>query len=360
MVYTYELPCCFYSKHRFLKWDIIDLVANFQKQAQEYYSKAPVIVLGSGASMAFGLPGMQNLADYLIENINNLSLESFQQDEWVRLCKFLLNGRDLEFALQNVNLNEEMTNLVARGTWDLICKSDEEVYKKSFLERTFFPLGTLLDHMFKTSISQLDIVTTNYDCLAEYACDQQSIYYFNGFTTGFTKKPTDENQLKAKRTVNIWKVHGSLDWFYSAGFQTIGISKFNCIPDGFQPQIITPGMAKYQKTHMEPFRTIISKADTALQNANSYFCFGFGFNDEHIQPKLVSKCETDNACITVATYSLTEHAKKLLFSGKIHNFLAIERGENNNQSIIYTSLQSERIIVEEDYWSMSGFLNLIL
>ncbi|MDH1803388.1 hypothetical protein N5D73_04625 [Aeromonas caviae] len=31
---------------------------NYEKQAQDYYSKAPIIILGSGASAAHGMSGM--------------------------------------------------------------------------------------------------------------------------------------------------------------------------------------------------------------------------------------------------------------------------------------------------------------
>lgn len=41
---------------------------DFQNQVQDYYSKAPAIDLGSGASAVLGIPGMSALADYLIHS----------------------------------------------------------------------------------------------------------------------------------------------------------------------------------------------------------------------------------------------------------------------------------------------------
>ena len=42
---------------------------DYFKQAQHYYSQVPTIILGSGASAAFGLAGMGALAKHLIEKI---------------------------------------------------------------------------------------------------------------------------------------------------------------------------------------------------------------------------------------------------------------------------------------------------
>ncbi|MGN7503706.1 MAG: SIR2 family protein [Alphaproteobacteria bacterium] len=333
---------------------------NYKKQAQEYYANAPVIILGSGASVAFGLPSMAELADYIRSNIDADIIPRDQSGNWLEFCGLLETGVDLEAALHQVNFSPDITNIIVRSAWQLINNRDELVYKNALLDRSLFPLERLLKHMFRTSLNKLDVLTTNYDCLAEYACDQGEIHYYNGFSSGHIKRLSLPDYIKCVRTVNIWKVHGSIDWFYSESGDNISISKPEYVPDEYEPQIVTPGVQKYKRTHLEPFRTIISSADKALERASSYFCFGFGFNDEHIQPKLLTKCERDNASITVATHTLTNQAHELLFSGKIKNFLAIERGENNGQSKIYSSLCDEPILVNEDYWSMDGFLNLIM
>jgi hypothetical protein len=310
--------------------------------------------------MAFGLPGMRDLADHIKSNIDTATVPSDQSENWGKFSDLLETDVDLESALHRVNFSQEMTNLIVQSAWVLINSIDEDVYKRSIIDRSIFPLGKLLKHMFRSSLTKINIITTNYDCLAEYACDQEELYYYSGFSHGHTKRLSSPTHVSCNRTVNIWKVHGSIDWFYSESNENISIARHQYKPDGYQPQIVTPGIQKYQKTHLEPFRTIIGSADKSLTDANSYFCFGFGFNDEHVQPKLISKCERDNASITIATYALTAQAKNLLFSGKINNFLAIERGGSDEKSIIYSSLHSDPIMVDTDFWSMSGFMNLII
>lgn len=333
---------------------------DYQKQAQDHYARAPVIILGSGASIAFGLPSMEKLAESIKSSTDSTKISSDQFENWSKFCEFLDKGTDLEKALDLVNFSQDMTNLIVRSAWKLINTCDEEVYKRSFMDRSTFPLGKLLTHMFKSSLNKLNIITTNYDCLAEYACDQEQVHYYNGFSHGYTKRISDPKHVRCDRVVNIWKVHGSVDWFYSEDGETISVVKSQYVPDEYEPQIVTPGVQKYQKTHLEPFRTIIGSADKALKETNSFLCFGFGFNDEHIQPNLLSKCKRDNASITIATHTLTNQAKALFMSGNIKNFLAIERGESDEQSRVYSSLYDKPILVDANCWSMAGFIKLIM
>lgn len=56
---------------------------NNQKQAQDYYGKAPVIILGSGASAAHGMPGMAALANHLVKNTDISELNAEEIKEWL-------------------------------------------------------------------------------------------------------------------------------------------------------------------------------------------------------------------------------------------------------------------------------------
>lgn len=333
---------------------------DYAKQAQDYYSKAPVIVLGSGASMAFGLPGMPELANHIKADVDTNSIPGNETDSWSEFCGLLDTGADLETALHQVNFSSDVTDLIIHAAWSLINTRDEEVYKQSIAENSLFPLGAMLTHMFKTSLQELNIVTTNYDCLAEYACDQEGLHHYSGFSHGYTRRLADPGYITCARKVNIWKVHGSLDWFYSPQNETVSIPKSQFRPDDYRPQIVTPGVQKYQKTHLEPYRSIIGSADTVLSNASAYLCVGFGFNDEHIQPKLLHKCQKDGTAIVIVTYALTDQAKALIFDGNIQNYLAIERADDDGRSRIYSSQLGDPIIVDGDFWSLQGFLSLIM
>jgi hypothetical protein len=332
---------------------------NYQKQAQEYYGKAPVIILGSGASAAHGMSGMSALAKHLIANTDVSGLSPPELGIWEKFCQVLSEGVDLESALHQVTVSEELTSRIVKATWTLINSEDLGVFQRSLQDNAMFPLRRLLEHMFRSSLKTINIVTTNYDRLAEYACDQGRIHHYTGFTHGFFRQLATPTEINSARRANIWKVHGSLDWFQSPLEDTVALSNILGIPENYQPQIVTPGTQKYQKTHLEPFRSIISSADQAINDAGSYLCIGYGFNDEHIQPKLMAKCLRYKTPITMITYALSDSAKKLILHGKAQNYLAIERGETDNQSIVYSSLGEDPLMVEKNIWCLEGYLSLI-
>lgn len=333
---------------------------NYQKQAQDFYGKAPVIILGSGASAAHGMPRMEALANHLVANTDTSGLSVAEIEVWKSFCLLLQNNVDLETALHQVTASEELTSRIVKATWSLINSDDSKIFQKSLQDNAMFPLSRLLEHMFKSSLKIINVVTTNYDRLAEYACDQGRIYHYTGFTHGFCRQLAAPSEISSARRANIWKVHGSLDWFQSPLEDTVALSNIQGIPDGYQPQIVTPGTQKYQKTHFEPFRSIINNADQALNEAGSYLCVGYGFNDEHIQPKLMLKCLRQSTPITIITYALSESAKRIILEGKAQNYLAIERGESDEQSIVYSSLDKTSLKVDKNIWSLEGYLSLIM
>lgn len=333
---------------------------NYQKQAQEYYGKAPVIILGSGASAAHGMSGMSALANYLITNTDVSGLSASELEVWEKFCQVLRDGLDLESALHQVTASEVLTSRIVKATWTLIKSEDIEIFQRSLQDNAMFPLRRLLEHMFTSNLKMINIVTTNYDRLAEYACDQGRIHHYTGFTHGFFRHLAAPTEINSARRANIWKVHGSLDWFQSPLEDTVALSNIQEIPENYQPQIVTPGAQKYHKTHMEPFRSIINNADLAINGAGSYLCIGYGFNDEHIQPKLMAKCLRQKTPITIITFSLSDSARRLILDGNAQNYLAIERGDTDNQSIVYSSLDKIPLTVEKNIWSLEGYLSLIL
>jgi len=333
---------------------------NYQKQAQDFYGKAPVIILGSGASAAHGMPRMEALARHLDANTDTYGLSVAEIEVWSKFGLLLQNNVDLETALHQVTASEELTSRIVNATWSLINSNDNKIFQKSLQNNAMFPLSRLLEHMFKSSLTTINVVTTNYDRLAEYACDQGRIYHYTGFTHGFCRQLAAPSEISSARRANIWKVHGSLDWFQSPLEDTVALSNIQDIPDGYKPQIVTPGTQKYQKTHFEPFRSIINNADQALNEAGSYLCVGYGFNDEHIQPKLMLKCLRQSTPITIITYTLSESAKRIILEGKAQNYLAIERGQSDEQSIVYSSLDKSPLKVDKNIWSLEGYLSLIM
>lgn len=336
------------------------LIDTVSKQAQDYYKNTPVIILGSGASAAFNMSGMWKLAQHLIAKVETNDLSTLEKSSWESFCQLLNDNIDLETALHQVNLSPELTKRVVSNTWGLLAPEDVKVFNSSLNEPGLFPLGRLLKHMFRSTAKELNIITPNYDRLAEYACEQESIHHYNGFSHGYRGHSVKKDYLKCSRQVNIWKVHGSLGWFTNSNGVITSLGLMDSIPNELTPLIVTPGIEKYRSTHKEPYKTIIHESDDVMDKALSYLCVGFGFNDEHIQTKLVNRCANDDAAVIIITHKLTEAAREFISGRNAGRYLAIECSTDEKKSKIYSSLIKEPIEVDGDYWSLNGFLSLIM
>lgn len=216
--------------------EILDTVS---KQAQDYYKNTPVIILGSGASAAFGMSGMWKLAEHLMANVDVVELHDNEQASWHNFCEKLKANIDLETALHDVPLSPELTAKVVFETWNLLAPEDFTVFESSLNNPSLFPLGKLLKHMFRSTAKELNIITPNYDRLAEYACEQENIHHYSGFSHGYRGYSAKKDYLSCSRQVNIWKVHGSLGWFTNSNGVIVSLSNINETPKDLTPLIVT-------------------------------------------------------------------------------------------------------------------------
>ena len=205
------------------------------------------------------------------------------------------------------------------------------------------------------------IVTTNYDRLAEYAADGVGATTVTGFEGSLIKKlELPSTSLKTKRirarerVVDVWKVHGSLDWFVAPDGTIASFPLARTIPENFQPLIVPPGKDKYSSTHDEPYRTIIAEADNAFVQAGAYLCVGYGFNDEHIQPKLLAQI-TNGKPIVVLARTMTQACKKHIVEAGISKYLIFEFFDPTHTKVYGNGWEE---IYEGQYWLLDNFMKI--
>jgi hypothetical protein len=333
------------------------------KLAQQCFASNPVVILGSGASLHHGLPSMSDLRDDLVANI--LANDGDEAFAWSQVQTALSGGNHLEQALIGVTLPASLTAKVIAATWKCINERDKAVYLRAVTGSESFPVSHLLRRLFQSTATSINIVTTNYDRLAEYASDAAGVAFATGFCPGLiqSREGTDRITIyrgaKPARTVRIWKVHGSLDWFQRSDGSVVSASIAELPTDALLPLVVTPGVSKFERTHDEPFRSAIQGADRALEHAHGYLCVGFGFRDSHIEPKLVERCRNSNVPITVLARSLTEEAKAFLNSKAGSRYLALEQSSGGTRA--YSPQCPAGIeFPGEDYWSLQGFMRLVI
>lgn len=330
--------------------------------AQECISAAPVVILGSGASVAHGIPGMPQLRDRLLAT-SPPDETPLNATSWYEFLE-KLKSTDLEAALSSVKVPERITQHIVETTWDFLAPYDMRILDLIARDRNALPLTRLFRHLFQSTHTTIDVVTPNYDRVAEFAADAGEFCHFTGFSYGYirhrAKDPFPRIRLgkQEARTVNVWKVHGSFDWFADADGIVVGLPVAGQRPADLIPVIVTPGIEKFRLTHDEPFRSIQQGADEALQWARGYFCVGYGFNDPHVQTKLVERCRSEPVPLVLITKQITATALEFLRSGKCQKYLAVE--EDAAGCKMYAPNFADGVVVSgRPYWALADFMSLV-
>ncbi len=313
--------------------------------------------------MPHGLPSMGALSDYLRDNLQTDG--QAEEDAWLLVRTALANGDHLEAALEGKALPDTLLVKIVSLTWQCVNEKDAALLDLAASNGGEFALGRLLSGMFNSTLDEIHVVTTNYDRVAEFACNSKGVLFQTGFAPGYVQKWEStggvkfRHGVKASRVVKIWKVHGSLDWFRTADERTVGLPVFELPPAEYSPLIVTPGLNKYEKTHEDPFRTTINGADTALRAASAFLCVGFGFRDQHIHPKIIERCREKNVPIVVLARTLTDEAKDFLKNKAGANYMGIEMSGVGSK--VYRPEAPDGVEVPTaDLWSLPGFNNLVL
>lgn len=326
-------------------------------------AELPVIVLGSGASAAHGVPGMPALQAHLLQHIKPTN--SADEDTWLLVKTAFSSGDDLETALIRNRVSDGLSRQIVEATWSLVAHHDDAVFERVALGTLELPLTRLLRWLTRSTHHEVTIVTTNYDRLAEYSADAAGLVHLNGFAPGYLRNRETSTQYRIMRgrqrarTARLWKVHGSLDWFERSGSEIICARIGSTRPAALQPVIVTPGVEKFQRTHAEPFRSIMTGADTALESASAALCIGYGFRDQHIEPKLVDRCTDHNIPIVVLAKALTEDAKSFLSERAGSSFLALEE-DGTGTRVLTPDTPNGSTIPNSRLWSLDHFLNAFI
>ena len=271
-----------------------------------------------------------------------------------------LSSEGLEKAIDSVSLNEATINAIRTITWENVNGCDLN-YLKSNAFSSPESLVKLFEKVIAPTPNKAVVATTNYDRLPDYAADGIGASSITGFEGTYIKKlelpnssVTTKRVRGRERIVEIWKVHGSLDWFTDAKGEIFSFPLLQEKPAGFSPLIVPPGKDKYSSTHNEPYRSIISEADKAFTTAGAYLCVGYGFNDEHIQPKLLAQIANGKP-IVVLVRTMTDACKHHIIGAGIRKYLIFERSDDSHTKV-YGNGWSE--IYDGQFWCLDEFLKI--
>lgn len=334
---------------------------------QDIVNNNPVIVVGCGASMGFGIPGMWDLAEAIKKDFSETPPISEESQNCIKkLIAKLDENVGLEDAMLSLKCTEEVENRIISIVWNEIKPKDSEVFTNIIQSHHRLPLADLLTHLiYNRADTEIGIVTTNYDCLIEYAASQTEAYVNCGCSQshvgkfiGFDHKNQFSKLKDYEGCVNIYKIHGSLDWFIDDNGKMDCYPNITSIPPQMKPCIITPGTNKYERALEDPHRSLISSVDGLFKEATGYMCIGYGFNDKHIQPNLLKMAIDRNKRILIVTKDLTEKIKSEVV-GKVKNYVIVY--SDGAQGTKFKSSSETIEIVDEttEYWKLEDFISII-
>lgn len=341
----------------------MNAMETMQLHVQDCVGKLPVIVLGSGASAAHGIPGMDPLGKHLAAS----TLPAVCQCEphltgWLQ---FLENVQkmDLESALTSVNVTTEVLGHIVHTTWTFLNEADFLIFEQVLADRRLLPLSQLFQHLLRSTAMELQVVTPNYDRLAEYAAEAAGYCAYTGFTFGMlgvraVDVPRIHTRRRQVRTVNVWKVHGSLGWFSGTDGSIVALPPLGAVPEGFTPVIVTPGTEKYRRTHEEPFRSAMHSADDAVARASAFLCIGYGFNDDHLQPLMMERCMRPDVPLVLITKEISSTAHQFLKSGRCCRYVALEECPNGTRMFSH-EVPDGLELPGETVWRLDRFLSFV-
>jgi len=306
---------------------------------QTFLRNPPLIVWGSGATISFGLPSMCTLNEELKKKIDGFSIRN----------------NNLEVELGKDKYQKQMLE-IKKVIWERVNDADISVLKKIIANSIgdFNGIKLLIEKFIETHPKVVNIVTTNYDRILEHIMSYNNIPYTDGFN-GKVLSIFDETEFKDKEMVNLIKVHGSLNWFDVNG--EIRFLPLNLKDE--TPKIIPPSKKKYQEAYSSPYRELIQKADNLIKVASGFLVIGFGFNDEHLTPKIKAKVNKGTPIVLITKKVSKSSYKELQNAEK---YILFEESERGKTKVIYKEnsiVGKIEVELEGDLWQLNNFMEIL-
>lgn len=288
---------------------------------QDFFQEDTVTIIGSGLSLAEGIPGMQELANELQAQIPSLLTDSIDLTLWNQISTELTAGTGLEKTLHIHKPSPAIEENIRKITAHFIGSREAVVFRDVIQGKRVLRFSEYLKY-FNIRNNGLTVVTTNYDRLIEYACEYRNIRIdtlFVGnyvahlspfkskymFCCGITKGKSNQRVIFAPK-VTVLKPHGCLSWHLIGDipYSIPNYSLDDCL-------IITPGLNKYKEGYSDPFDTHRGRANLAIDQAQRYIIIGYGFGDDHLETHLVQQLKNRKPAL-ILTHSLSDKATALV------------------------------------------------
>lgn len=332
---------------------------------QDFLQEGIVLVIGSGLSASYGIPGMAQLAAHLQANVPQ-SLTPPDNADWTIVHAKLNAGAGLENALQDVHISPTLLDILTRECAACIEDKERQALLSIAASSSISPLGRLVQHTLK-AVREVHIITPNYDRLIECQIEKASIPIDTGYVGTYVARYDSARSALAhkeyvaegrhvravhQRHVHIHKPHGSLDW-YIFDNQVMRIPERLSLPRA----IITPGLTKYRSGYSPCYEQQRIPATRVLEKAQRILVIGYGFNDDQLEQSWCPNLTTDKQLV-ILTRALTPNAAQIVQSCGTVCALC-EDPANASSTQVYQSCDGPRIC-SKSLWHIEGFVKEVV
>lgn len=342
--------------------DVFDDIVEEIKQKNLSRNNMPKLIIGTGLSVIYGVPGMKELSEYLHKHINELR-EKDVKDMWNKhYPNIQKNG--LEAGLSNLIPEESvLVDVIKPMTANFILESEEKLHNEILNRDTGF--SRLLKYLSGTvSINRrvIDIMTPNYDRIIELVCDKNGLGVITGFSgniygkfnKNLLKQPADTYNLKNTTWVRMFKPHGSLNWINENGQVYLTNNSEVLREKKEHIEIVTPGNSKYRVgLTNNTFRCMREEFNELLNPEDNYslLIYGYGFNDDHFDTALFDSFQKN--VLILARDVKIEIINKALERKNITVFFH----EDDKECMIF---KSKKYIIDSPLWNIDRFADTFL
>lgn len=299
-----------------------------KKQLQEFFRTTPHIILGTGTSCAVDVGfGMTALKDNLLRCIEPSMMDKKSVAQWKKVKNALARNVDIEHALDYAvtpELREKILQITGASIAELDQKYAARICRGQVLWPAIAIIKKFMGGLEGSHQHELNVITTNYDLLFEYACVAQGITFIDGFCGSIVKKgnwPASQQMIcqhqKVIRNkspnrqeaipphVKLYKIHGSLNRFVMND-EVVSVDMWiKNPPADIERVIITPGSSKYEK--IQKYRQELqAKADVSVASANGFLFLGYGMNDMDVEQYIKRRITKYNKPAVFVTMELND------------------------------------------------------
>lgn len=305
-------------------------------KTQLSYSKNIGFLFGAGTSCALGIPNIAQLTADVEKSLTGDLLKHFKTIKYdlqsvssktiniedilnqIRRIRDITNNRDDKNYLgvsgnDAKKLDIEICNKIYK-----IISEKESAAKLDYVKR-FFAWLDLQNRDYSK-----EIFTTNYDLVIEKSLEEIRIPYFDGFVGSYEPffwqdsidRFVDKNDI-TKNWIRLWKIHGSLNWFWkenkTTGSYSIVRSGKTDKPKGDNNElVIYPSKDKYDSSRKQPFVAYFDRLRNYLISGELLFIFtGYSFSDQHINDLIFNCLRTNNRLYAIVLFFKDEEVENL-------------------------------------------------